>query len=166
LNHSTDNEMPEETNQSAAIQTMHRELDRLRDECVTLRAERDEALRMRAWDNRAISIARHYGYQPEKEAEFEDGRIRPARVLEKVVEVAIDAWVDGNAVTIQLCPSEVGQWVALVVVAGQDATAFAMDEELSDVESDPHEIWMSRAVLTALDHARRGPVPEEEPEGD
>ena len=137
-----------EQNAAATINTLQRDLDRCRNECRDLIAERDEAVRMREWDNRAISIARHFGY-PEQE----DDRIRPALVLEKAIAAAIDAWVDGNAVTIQLCPEEVQQWVALVVTHGADVTAFALDE-MSDLEQGPEEVWMSSNVLAALDQAR------------
>lgn len=137
-----------EQNATATINALQRELDRCRNECRDLIAERDEAVRMREWDNRSISIARHFGY-PEQE----DDRIRPALVLEKAIAAAIDAWVDGNAVTIQLCPEEVQQWVALVVTHGADVTAFALDE-MSDLEQGPEEVWMSSNVLAALDQAR------------
>lgn len=135
-------------NATATIATLQRDLDRCRNECRDLMAERDEAVRMREWDNRSISIARHFGY-PEQE----DYRIRPALVLEKAIATAIDAWVDGNAVSIQLCPEEVQQWVALVVAHGADVTAFSLDE-MSDLERGPEEVWMSSNVLAALDQAR------------
>jgi hypothetical protein len=122
-----------------------------------LKSERDGAIKMREWDNRSISIARHYHHQKSGEP-FEDGRIRPALVLEKAVAVAIDGWVDGNPVTIQLCAEECEQWVALVVVHGQDTTAFSLDGNC-DIEREPEEVWLSSAVLEALDHARKtGPV--------
>jgi hypothetical protein len=145
----------------AAIHTLQRELARCKEESVNLREERDEAIRMREWDNRAISIARHYGHEDSRrrEHEFEDGRIRPALVLEKAVAVAIDGWVDGNSVTIQLCREEVEQWVALVCVHGQDVTAFSADE--MGLCEDVQEVWMSSAVLAALDHARSMPVESE-----
>ena len=142
----------------AAIHTLQRDLARCKEECVNLREERDEALRMREWDNRAISIARHYGHE-DSTREIEDGRIRPALVLEKAVAVAIDGWVDGNAVTIQLCPEEVEQWVALVCVHRQDVTAFSMDEMGELEESAVQEVWMSSAVLKSLDHARSNSLP-------
>ena len=141
----------------AAIHTLQRELARCKEECVNLREERDEALRMREWDNRSISIARHYGHEDSRRKhDFEDGRIRPALVLEKAVAVAIDGWVDGNSVTIQLCREEVEQWVALVCVHGQDVTAFSADE--IGLCEDVQEVWMSSAVLAALDHARAMPA--------
>jgi len=120
--------------------------------------ERNEAQMMRNWDNRSISIARHYGHEDSRRSkhDFEDGRIRPALVLEKAVAVAIDGWVDGNIVTIQLCREEVEQWVALVYVHGQDVTAFSADE-MGPIE-DVQEVWMSSAVLAALDHARAMPA--------
>jgi hypothetical protein len=142
----------------AAIHTLQRELARCKEECVNLREERDEAIRMREWDNRAISIARHYGHD-DSSREMEDGRIRPALVLEKAVAVAIDGWVDGNSVTIQLCREEVEQWVALVYVHGQDVTAFSADE--MGLCEDVQEVWMSSAVLAALDHARALPAESE-----
>jgi hypothetical protein len=80
-------------------------------------------------------------------------------VLEKAVAVAIDGWVDGNAVTIQLCPEEVEQWVALVCVHRQDVTAFSMDEMGELEESAVQEVWMSSAVLKSLDHARSNSLP-------
>ena len=142
----------------AAIHTLQRDLARCKEECANLREERDEAIRMREWDNRAISIARHYGHE-DGTSEIEDGRIRPALVLEKAVAVALDGWVDGNAVTIQLCPEEVEQWVALVCVHGQDVTAFSMDE-MGDIEDAAvQEVWMSSAVLKSLDHARSNSLP-------
>lgn len=142
----------------AAIHTLQRDLARCKEECVNLREERDEALRMREWDNRAISIARHYGHE-DATREIEDGRIRPALVLEKAVAAAIDGWVDGNAVTIQLCPEEVAQWVALVCVHGQDVTAFSMDEMTELEKAAVQEVWMSSAVLKSLDHARSNSMP-------
>jgi hypothetical protein len=145
----------------AAIHTLQRELARCKEECVNLREERDEAIRMREWDNRAISIARHYGHEDSRRREhkFEDYRIRPALVLEKSVAVAIDGWVGGNSVTIQLCREEVEQWVALVCVHGQDVTAFSADE--IGLCEDVQEVWMTSAVLAALDHARSMPVESE-----
>jgi len=145
----------------AAIHTLQRDLARCKEECVNLREERDEALRMREWDNRAISIARHYGHE-DGTREIEDGRIRPALVLEKAVAVALDGWVDGNAVTIQLCPEEVEQWVALVCVHGQDVTAFSIDEMGEAAQEVVQEVWMSSAVLKALDHARSDSPPNQE----
>lgn len=152
----------------AAIHTLQRELERerkryslLEQDYANLLKERDEAIRMREWDNRAISIARHYGHEDSRRKhDFEDGRIRPALVLEKAVAVAIDGWVDGNSVTIQLCREEVEQWVALVCVHGQDVTAFSLDDQ-SDLEREPEEVWMSTAVLAALDHARAMPAESE-----
>lgn len=124
--------------------------------------ERNEARMMRNWDNRAINIARHYGHEDSRRThDFEDGRIRPALVLEKAVAVAIDAWVDRNSVTIQLCREEVEQWVALVCVHGQDVTAFSADE--MGLVDDVQEVWMSSAVLAALDHARAMPAESESP---
>jgi len=50
----------------AAIHTLQRELERerkryslLEQDYANLSEERDEAIRMREWDNRALSIARH-----------------------------------------------------------------------------------------------------------
>jgi hypothetical protein len=149
----------------AAIHTLQRDLQRerkryalLEEDYAKLREERDEAIRMRQWDNRAISIARHYGHEDDTR-EIEDGRIRPALVLEKAVAVAIDGWVDGNDVTIKLCREEVEQWVALVYVHGQDVTAFSADE--MGLREDVQEVWMSSAVLAALDHARAMPAESE-----
>lgn len=137
----------------AAIHTLQRDLARCKEECEKLREERDEAIRMREWGNRSISIARHYGYENSIRGP-EDGRIRPALVLEKAIAAAIDAWVEGNAVTIQLCQEEVEQWVALVCVHGQDVTAFSINEMDGLADSAVQEVWMSPAVLKALDHAR------------
>jgi hypothetical protein len=149
----------------AAIHTLQRELQRerkryalLEEDYAKLREERDEAIQMREWDNRAISIARHYGHD-DISRETEDSRIRPALVLEKAVAVAIDGWVDGNSVTIQLCREEVEQWVALVYVHGQDVTAFSANE--IGLCEDVQEVWMSSAVLAALDHARALPAESE-----
>jgi len=149
----------------AAIHTLQRDLQRerkryalLEEDYAKLREECDEAIRMRQWDNRAISIARHYGHEDDTR-EIEDGRIRPALVLEKAVAVAIDGWVDGNDVTIKLCREEVEQWVALVYVHGQDVTAFSADE--MGLREDVQEVWMSSAVLAALDHARAMPAESE-----
>lgn len=151
----------------AAIHTLQRELERerkqyslLEQDYANLREERDEAISLREWDNRAISIARHYGHDDSRqEHDFEDGRIRPALVLEKAVAVAIDGWVDGNSVTIQLCREEVEQWVALVCVHGQDVTAFSVDE--MGLVEDVQEVWLSSGVLAALDHARAMPAESE-----
>jgi hypothetical protein len=156
----SDSDPYEQEAAKAAIHTLQRELERCKEECMNLREERDEAIRMREWDNRAISIARHYGHEDSRRKhEFEDGRIRPALVLEKAVAVAIDGWVDGNSVTIQLCREEVEQWVALVCVHGQDVTAFSADE--MGLREDVQEVWMSSAVLAALDHARSMPAESE-----
>lgn len=131
---------------------------RMAEHAQQMERERDDARMMREWDNRAISIARHYGHEDSKRKhEYgEDGRIRPALVLEKAVAVAIDGWVDGNNVTIQLCREEVEQWVALVCVHGQDVTAFSADE--MGLVEDVQEVWMSSGVLAALDHARAVPA--------
>jgi len=129
---------------------------RIAEHAKQMERERNEAQMMRNWDNRAISIARHYGHQDtRRKDDFEDGRIRPALVLEKAVAVAIDGWVDGNSVTIQLCREEVEQWVALVCVHGHDVVVFSADE-IGLVE-DVQQVWMSSVVLAALDHARAMP---------
>jgi hypothetical protein len=111
------------------------------------------------WDSRTISIARYYGHGDSTEL-AEDGRVRPALVLEKAIAVAIDAWADGTAVTIQLCPEEVEQWVALVCVHGHDVTAFSIDETGPLEERQVQEVWLSSDVLTALDHARQNHAPK------
>jgi len=130
---------------------------RMAEHAQQMERERNEAQMMRNWDNRAISIARHYGHEDSRRKhDFEDGRIRPALVLEKAVAVAIDGWVDGNSVTIQLCREEAEQWVALVCVHGQDVTAFSADE--MGLVEDVQEVWMSSGVLAALDHARAMPA--------
>lgn len=129
------------------IHSLQRELELARKECARLEAERDEAIHLRERDNRSIRIACHY---QDNCHQTEDGRIRPALVMEKAVAVAIDAWADGNAVTIKLCPEEVEQWVALVCVHSQGVTAFSLDE-MSSVEREPEEVWLSSAVLAALD---------------
>lgn len=130
---------------------------RIAEHAKQMERERNEAHMMRNWDNRAISIARHYGHEDtRRKHDFEEIRIRPALVLEKAVAVAIDGWVDGNSVTIQLCREEVEQWVALVCVHGQDVTAFSADE--MGLCEDVQEVWMSSAVLAALDHARAMPA--------
>lgn len=135
---------------------------RMAEHAQQMERERNEAQMMRNWDNRAISIARHYGHEDtRRKDDFEDGRIRPALVLEKAVAVAIDGWVDGNSVTIQLCREEVEQWVALVCVHGQDVTAFSADE--MGLIEDVQEVWMSSAVLAALDHARAMPAESDSP---
>ena len=118
-----------------------------------------EAASQQDWDSRTISIARVYGHGINTELD-EDGRIRPALVLEKAIAVAIDAWADGDAVTIQLCPQEVEQWVALVCVHGHDVTAFSMDETGPLEDRQVQEVWLSSDVLTALDHARQNTAPE------
>jgi hypothetical protein len=115
--------------------------------------ERDEAVMQREYDNRAISIARHYGYQDTRPTphDFEDGRIRPARVLERAVAVAIDAWVEAEAeVTIKLCQNVVESWLAIVSVKGADATAFELSEMGVDVESDVNEVWLPSDAIRAL----------------
>lgn len=119
-----------------------------------LKQERDDALLEREWDNRAISIARHYGHEDSR-AKHEDGRIRPALVLERAVAVAIDAWCDGNRVTISLCRMEVEQWVALVSVENADTTAFSIDDMGDAGSMQVQEVWLSSQVLAALDAARR-----------
>ena len=135
---------------------------RMAEHAKQMERERNEAQMMRNWDNRAISIARHYGHEDtRRKNDFEDGRIRPAHVLEKAVAVAIDAWVFGNSVTIQLCCEEVEQWVALVCVHGQDVTAFSADE--TGLVEDVQEVWMSSGVLAALDHARAMPAESDSP---
>jgi len=105
------------------------------------------------WDSRTISIARYYGHGDSTKL-AEDGRVRPALVLEKAIAVAINAWADGTAVTIQLCPEEVEQWVALVCVHGHDVTAFLLDETGPLEDRQVQEVWLSSNVLAALDHAR------------
>lgn len=150
-----ENDIYEREAAKAAIHTLQRDLERAKEECANLRAERDEAIVQREYDNRAISIARHYGYQDTRtKHEFEDGRIRPALVLERAVAVAIDAWVDGNEVTINLCEQEVEQWLAMVAVKNADVTCFSMDE-MGDIESGIEEIWLSSNALAALDEIRK-----------
>lgn len=140
---------------NAAIHTLQADLVRCKEECANLRIERDEAIAQREYDNRSISIARHYGYQDTRtKHEFEDSRIRPALVMERAVAVALDAWVDGTEVTIKLCPQEVEQWLAMVIVKDQDTTCFAK-EELDDIENPVAEIWLSSSALAALDKTRK-----------
>jgi hypothetical protein len=137
----------------AAIHTLQLDLERCKEECANLKAERDEAVMQREYENRAISIARHYGYQDTRPTphDFEDGRIRPARVLERAVAVALDAWVESDAeVTIKLCQNQVESWLAIVSVKGADATAFEMAEMGVDVESDVNEVWLPSDAINAL----------------
>jgi hypothetical protein len=108
---------------------------------------------------KTISIARYYGHGDSTELS-EDGRVRPALVLEKAIAVAIDAWADGTAVTIQLCPEEVEQWVALVCVHGHDVTAFSLDETGLLEDRQVQEVWLSSGVLAALDHAHPNRAPQ------
>lgn len=145
-------------NAKAAIQTLQQDLKREREARAQLQAQYDDLLKMHhnamlelKHGSRAISIARHYGHEDDSRA-VEDGRVVPALVLEKAVAVAIDAWADGLGVTIELCPEEVEQYVALVCVRGQEVTAFSAD--VIGLNDTVQEVWMPPAVLAALDHAR------------
>lgn len=132
---------------------LEKEIESLKCQVEALKNENDEL----SMSLREISIARHY-YSNRNG--FEDGRIRPAMLLEKAVAVAIDAWIEGHLVTITLCPEEVEQLLALVSVAGQDVTAFSMDL-CDDIDCEPQEIWLSSQKLAIMDYARKNSIPTE-----
>lgn len=101
-----------------------------------------------------ISIAKYFGHGNDK-LDFEPGHVRPALLMERLVEAALDAWVDNNEVTIKLVPEECETWVAFSVVKNQDVSVFAIDS-MSNLEDTPvQEIWLSKAALQAMDSARR-----------